>query len=123
MALISSYFKGMVICMVRIIPKPERRQDVLDLLQSLQGPTGVKSGCMECGIYEEYGKRKGILYVEQWLSQETLQEHIRSTMYVRVLSALELASEPPDIYFYDVSRIEGLDLIESLRSGPGEQLG
>ncbi len=89
---------------------------VLDILRSVIGPTRVKSGCMDCAVYTDQGEGQTILYLEQWQSRESLDSHIRSELYFRVLSAMELADEPPEIYFHEVSETRGFEYIEALRT-------
>jgi hypothetical protein len=43
-----------------------------------------------------------------------LGRHIRSELYFRVLSAMELANEAPEIYFHEVSDTRGLEYVEAL---------
>ena len=42
-------------------------------------------------------------------------------MYMRLLTAMGLAREEPDIQFHDVVKTLGMDLIEALRSENGRQ--
>ena len=70
---------------------------------------------MDCGVYTDQGEMQTILYLEQWQSRELLDRHIRSELYFRVLSAMELADEPPEIYFHEVSDTRGLEYVEALR--------
>ena len=56
-----------------------------------------------------------ILLSEVWESDADLQTHICSELYRRVLAAIELASEAPDVCFHQVVSTEGMALIERLR--------
>ena len=112
----------MILSFVKINPLPGKEQVVLDILRSVIGPTRLKSGCMDCAVYTDQGEAPTILYLEQWQSRETLDRHIRSELYFRVLSAMELADEAPEIYFHEVSDTRGLEYVESLRtSSPTNQ--
>ena len=71
---------------------------------------------MDCAVYTDQGEAQTILYLEQWQSRESLDRHIRSELYFRVLSAMELAREPPEICFHEVSDTRGLEYVESLRT-------
>jgi hypothetical protein len=57
--------------------------------------------------------------MEQWESKEDLNRHIQSSLYNWILSAMELASEVPKIYFHEVSKTTGMDLIQTLRTQEG----
>jgi quinol monooxygenase YgiN len=51
--------------------------------------------------------------VEQWESKGDLERHIQSSLYRRILAAMEFASEAPEISFHEVSKSTGMDLIEA----------
>jgi len=105
----------MILSFVKINPLPGKQQAVLDILRSVTGPTRLKSGCMDCAVYTDQGEAQTILYLEQWQSREFLDRHIRSELYFRVLTAMELANEAPEIYFHEVSNTRGLEYVEALR--------
>ncbi len=106
----------MILSFVKINPLPGKQQVVPDILRSVIVPTRLKSGCMDCAVYTNQGEGQTVLYLEQWQSQEPLDRHIRSELYFRVLSAMELADEAPEIYFHEVSETRGLEYVESLRT-------
>jgi quinol monooxygenase YgiN len=112
----------MIIGTVRILPPPDRRADVLEVLRSVQGPVRAQPGCISCDIYEEQGPESAIVLFERWESQVALETHLRSETYRRVLGAVELSGGRPDIRFDQVSVSEGMELIERSRS-PGGTTG
>ncbi|MCK5137452.1 MAG: antibiotic biosynthesis monooxygenase [Bacteroidales bacterium] len=105
----------MIISFTKIDLLPGKQQVVVDILRSVIGPTRLRSGCMDCSVYTDQGEGQTILYFEQWQSREFLDRHIRSELYFRVLSAMELAREPPEMYFHEVSETRGLEYVEALR--------
>ena len=104
----------MILSFLKITPLFGKEQAVLDILRSVIGLTRLKSGCMDCAVYTDQGEGQTILYLEQWQSGGPLNRHIRSERYFRVLSAMELAREPPEIYFHEVSDTRGLEYVASL---------
>jgi len=102
----------MIVSTVRILPPPARRLEVLEILRSIQGPVATAPGCAGCHIYEEEGPDCAIVLVERWESQPTLEAHLRSENYRRILGALELSDIPPQVRFDHVSGSGGLELIE-----------
>lgn len=105
----------MVISLIRLIPISDKREAILSILQSMVPTTLAKPGCMECCVYEEYDSEESILYSEQWDTEENLHRHIQSGMYLRVLTAIDLAKNQPKICFHHVSSTECQLLVESLR--------
>jgi len=107
---------SMILSFAKINPLPGKQQVVLDIFQSVIVPTRLKSGCIDCAVYTDQGEAQMILYLEQWESRKSLDRHIRSELYFRVLSAMELAGEPPEIYFHEVLDTIGLEYVKSLRT-------
>ncbi len=105
----------MIISILKISPVPDKRQAIIEILMSVETMTRLKAGCVGSNLYEEYGDGQKILYMERWQTKEDLHRHIRSTLYLRVLNAIELASEPPEIYFHEGAETTGIELIEDLR--------
>lgn len=105
----------MFLSLIRIAPIPEKRDKILEMLASVVRQAKLIHGCEDCTVCEERGSGNSILYLEYWSSREALQRHVRSGLYIRVLHAMDLASEPPRICFYDISGQKGLELIRELR--------
>lgn len=111
----------MIIGTIRILPPQNRRADVLEVLRSVQGPVRVLPGCAACDIYDEQGAEPAIVFIERWESQASLEAHLRSAMYRRILGAIELSGTRPDVRFEHVSASEGIELIERSRKPGGPE--
>ena len=105
----------LIVGTVRMVPPPQRRAEVLEILRSVQGPVRAQPGCDGCHVYEEQGPEPAIVLVEMWTSPSALETHVRSEAYRRVLAAIELSGGPPDIRFDHVSATEGMEFIEKAR--------
>ena len=106
---------------LELIPLADKREALLDILLSVRERTQTKSGCLRCAFYSGCGGNNTILYVEQWYSKGELLQHIQSDLYRRILVAMELAGEPPEVRFYEVLESAGMELIERLRKSPAEE--
>lgn len=106
----------MIIASVRIVLLPKRRTEILEILRHVQSLMRSSPGCVSCTIYEEQGEAPAILFLEQWRSREELHRHIQSPLYLQLLAAMDLASEQPEIRFYEVTKSQGMELVEALRS-------
>ena len=105
----------MIVGTLRIFPPPSRRDDVLEVLRSVQGVALAQPGCTAFRIYEERGSEEAVVLVEQWASKPALEAHLRSEAYRRILGAIELSVGAPEIRFDFVSASEGIELIERSR--------
>lgn len=41
--------------------------------------------------------------------------HIRSEIYVRLLGAMELSRHEPDVSFFEVSELHGMEILKAVR--------
>ncbi len=88
---------------------------MVELLRSVQDLTRPCPGCLGCWLSEEDFLHNHIRYAEQWESEEALCDHIRSDLYRRLLAAMELSKQPPEVTFHYCSQTKGLELIEATR--------
>jgi quinol monooxygenase YgiN len=111
--------ESMIVGTLRILPASHRRADVLEILRVIQGPVLAQPGCTACHVYEEHGEDQAVVLVEVWEDQPALEEHLRSEDYRRILGAMELSAEPPEVRFDHVSATEGMELVDRLRNPVG----
>jgi len=104
---------------VKLLPPLNRRADVLEILQSIQGSVRTQPGCAAFDIYAEQGPESAVLLVERWETDAALEAHVRSEIYRSILCAIELSGERTEIRFEHVSAGQGLELIERLRGTSG----
>ena len=88
---------------------------MIELLDSVQDLVRPSPGCVGCWVSEEDYLHNHVRFTEQWESEKLLHEHIRSDLYLRLLTAMELSKQKPEIRFYYCSETKGLELIETLR--------
>jgi quinol monooxygenase YgiN len=92
-----------------------QRRQVLNILRSVQGPTQVKPHCVAARLFEEDGYDESILYVECWDSEEEFERHVRSDLYRRILEAMELSRQAPELNFHRVTATQGIERVAALR--------
>ncbi len=108
-----------VFSIIRLFPPAKHRLEVLELLRSVQDLARPSPGCVGCWLSEEDNLHNHIRYAEQWESEEALFAHIQSNLYHRVLAAMELSRQEPEVKFYYCSETKGLELIETARRQVG----
>jgi quinol monooxygenase YgiN len=106
----------MFISFIKLLPQPDKRQAMIDILKNMEALTRGKPACKCCCVYEQLKDTKAILYLEQWQTREAFERHVQSSMYMRLLTAMELSSEAPEIQFVEASETMGLELVEGLRN-------
>jgi len=100
---------------VKIDAPPGQAHTIIDVLESMRGQTASSPGCLGCLLTVEVGASDTICYQEQWRDRETLERHLRSPLYARVLAAMELSCTQPLVEFFEVSKTGGLELVEVAR--------
>lgn len=68
-----------------------------ELLFSTLACTKAKPDCLDCRVSTDVRNPTRILYTEQWSSEAAFIGHAASGEFKRVLNAIDLCSELPDI--------------------------
>jgi quinol monooxygenase YgiN len=105
----------MILSIVKIDASAGQGHTVIDVLESIKGQTSATPGCLGCLLTVEVGVGNTICYQEQWCDRETLEKHLRSILYTRVLAAMELSCTQPLVEFFEVTKTGGLELVETIR--------
>ena len=105
----------MIIAVMELVPRPDKRQALLEILRFVQVRVRTKAECLGCGVFEAADGTLQVLYEERWQAAKDLHAHIQSALYLRILNAMELAGEEPRISFHEVSQTRSMELIEELR--------
>jgi quinol monooxygenase YgiN len=107
-----------MVTMIRIPTRPNQIKEVIAVLRSMVGPSLAQPSCRECDVVIDAIEGRYVLFHERWSSFQDFERHVRSDLYERVLSALEMASEVPEVRFECKGRTWGLDLVRDLRLAP-----
>ena len=100
----------------KIYPSPGNAPAVLDILESMKAALASARDCLDCTLAFETGEEGAIVYTERWRSLESLETHLRSHIFLRILEAMEFSRVAPKVMFFDIADIGGMDLIERARS-------
>ena len=106
----------MMVLLLKIVPSPENRRELLGILKSVVGPSSIQPGCQTCEIYEGSLDNEAVLFVERWDSLSNMNDYIRSALFARLLVAMEMSTRQPEIQFYETAQVCGMDHVESLRT-------
>lgn len=108
----------MILAIVRLVAPPTRRNDMVQLLRSLVGPTQVEPGCLSCGISAGVDDANILTFMEEWQTQEAFERHLRTEAYRKLLEVMELAREAPTVQFHTVLQTRGIEAIYTARGLP-----
>ncbi len=104
----------MIIVILRMIVRPEKREEFIKTIRMMLEPTRVEAGCKSCCFYQDVSSENAFLFVEQWESQLDLDNHLRKRSFKKMLFLMDLLSESPEIQFNKVEQAKGIGKIKSL---------
>jgi quinol monooxygenase YgiN len=107
----------MILLLTKINPLPRTRSEILDILRNAEFVVRTKNGCLGSSVYLKRFEEEVILYLEQWQSREFFEQHVRSGQFDRILAALDLARDPPEIDIFENNGLpSGMEVIEAIRN-------
>lgn len=105
----------MLLSFVTIQPRPGDLAKLIDVLDSMCALLATDIGCLGCHLMVDAGENPSVRYLERWRNREALDRHLRSSLYCRVLEAMELSAQPPGVEFFEVLDTGGLEVVEQAR--------
>jgi quinol monooxygenase YgiN len=93
---------------------PEKRMQILKTIHAMIGPTNAQPGCLHCELFGSTQNDDQLILLEKWESQENLEKHIQSDEFRKVMAAMDSACEPPEISFYEIGSLGGMDLVKKI---------
>lgn len=95
----------------RIVAPAEKRDELVDVLLRLKGPTEVARGCRACQVLQDVEDDRVLTYLVRWDTQEEIEEHLRSERFRRLLPYIEMSVEPPQVDFSTIDEIRGVEFL------------
>ena len=105
----------MIISNLRLLLSEPNRRRVISSLTPVIGWTRVQPGCRACHLLTDPDDPRVLVLWEEWDCQDNLDIHLRSEQYRRILAAIELAQEAPEIRFNTVATRGGFEVVEAAR--------
>lgn len=90
---------------------------LIQALKALMVSARAERGMLDCKLYQLVGEETAVCFVEHWHATDDLEYQMRSNRYTQLLALMETAVEKPSMEFYTVSRTQGLDYLQAVRSG------
>lgn len=102
-------------CSIAMRFNPEALQHALDLLLLGTGPIRAKRGCRSCRVERDASEEGLVRYSEEWESDEAFGRHLQSEEFWRVLLAMDMCSEEPEVAIGALSAQYGLEALQVMR--------
>ena len=88
----------------RFRPRPDRRDDLVALLEEVQAASRRDDGCLHYGYYTEIADPLSFIAVEEWRDQEALAAHLQQPHVARLIAELpDLGGGPPQLAAHEVA--------------------
>jgi len=105
----------MVRSIIRMLIPFEKQSEALEILGSTIEQTQFEPGCVSCRLYRGVEDERAIMLEGLWMSDEDVQHHLRSEKYRKILLVVEMATDPPEIRFDNITHSGGVERIEQAR--------
>ena len=100
----------MVIQLVQVSIRPERRERWLDLARVNAAQTRAENGCEGFRISEDLETPNSFVLVERWASMEAQYDHFRTPEFGQLMDALgDILAGPPEVTIHEVATTLTLD--------------
>ncbi len=94
---------------------PEKRKELLQTVHPLIALIREEKGCISCRLFKDDEDENSFSLVEEWVTQEDLDNHLRSDRFGVLLGAKSLLSEPHEIKINTVSYTSGMEAVRAAR--------
>src|SRR5687768_1571906 len=105
----------MVLLRTRIRVDPAYRNQVIRSLSRIVGPLRASSGCVGCHLYADLEDERALMFCEEWVDEESLVAQLRADSTRVLLSALDCASDPPEVRLDTLVDTKGIEFIATCR--------
>ena len=111
--------KGILIILVTVTMNvlPEKRKELLQTVHPLIALIREERGCISCRLFKDDEAENSFALVEEWETQEDLDNHLRSDRFSVLLGAKSLLCEPPETKINTVSYSAGMEAVRAARKG------
>lgn len=107
----------MIVLRVTLNVLPEKQLEVSQTLLSMIEPVGKEAGCLSYAIFCDIEDKNRFSMLGEWETREDLNHHFMSQRFGALLGAKSLLDTPMQIHIDTVSKSEGMEAIEAVRSG------
>ena len=95
----------------------------VQLLLSTVSRTESKSGCVSCSVGLDATEPTRVRYHEAWSTESAFRRHVRSEEFRRVLVAMDLCREEPEVTVGTIAGPRGIDFLLELHDDRGGTAG
>lgn len=114
---------GIVHSTIRMLIPLNKQIEAIEILQTVCAQIQFNPNCISTHLYRGVDDGRAVMIEERWTCDEHVIQHLRSDIYRRILLVIEMAEEPPEIFFDVVERSAGIEKIETAIATKPQVLG
>lgn len=96
--------------------QPENQLEVMQTFLSMIEPSAKETGCLSYAVFHDIENKNQFNLLQKWETREDLAQHINSHRFGVLLGTKALLNGPPNIEIHTVSRSEGMEAVNAMRS-------
>jgi quinol monooxygenase YgiN len=101
----------MVVVVGRVQTDAARREALIRVGQAVAAASREEPSCISYRLYEDTERENEFVFVEEWESNEALQQHFATSHIAEFMQAVpETLVAPPDVKFHTIA--ESVDLAD-----------
>jgi quinol monooxygenase YgiN len=93
----------------------EKRTEMMQTLLSMIEPASKEKGCLRCDLLCDLEDSHILSLVQEWITRDDLERHIRSEIFSVLLGTKSLLAKPLEMVIHTVSHSEGVEVVNALR--------
>jgi len=82
---------------------PEKREEFLQTLRSMQGNLKVEPGLLKSSLYGDMNDPNVFHLIEEWETQETMERYIRSERFSILIGVLKVLCAESEVKYHLIS--------------------
>jgi quinol monooxygenase YgiN len=94
----------MIVVVGRVSTDADKREELVRIGQAVAQASRGEEGCISYRVYEDTEEPCDFVFVEEWTSQDALQQHFATRHIAEFMRAIMGAiTAPPDVKFHDIA--------------------
>jgi quinol monooxygenase YgiN len=110
----------MILVTIKMKLSQDKRAEFLQTIIALASSIRQERGCASHHLYQDVEDENTFNLIEEWQTQDNLDDHLGSENFGILLGAMNLLREPPEIKLNAVSYTAGMEAVKAVRKKRNE---
>ena len=106
----------MIVVRISMTALPENQLEVMQTFLSMIEPSAKEAGCLSYAVFNDIEDKNQFNLLQEWETRKDLDLHLSSHRFGVLLGTKALLSGPPNVEIHTVSRSEGMEAVNAVRS-------